>query len=248
MISAVASAATREMSASVPPGGSSMSSSELAKSSAGTKALGMAESSSADRTKKAPAAAMIFQRLATDQRRAARYRVITGPSPWWTASESACSEYAASTGVISRATSSEKKTAAATVRPNCRKYCPVTPSMKLTGRNTAMIVNDVATTARPISSAASMAARKPLLPMRMCLTMFSISTMASSTSTPATSDRPSSVTPFSVNPMACMKAKVGTADSGIASAEMTVARQLRRNIQTTITARVEPSSRVLIDE
>ena len=68
------------------------------------------------------------------------------------------SAYAASTGVMSRATISEKNTAAATVRPNCLKYCPMMPPMKLTGRNTAMMVKEVATTARPISSAASRAA------------------------------------------------------------------------------------------
>ena len=38
-----------------------------------------------------------------------------------------------------------------------------------------------------------------------------------------------------------MNANVGTADSGIASAEISVARQLRRNSQTTATARIEPS-------
>jgi hypothetical protein len=65
--------------------------------------------------------------------------------------------------------------------------------MKLTGRNTAMMVKEVATTARPISSAASMAARKQLFPMRIWRTMFSISTMASSTNTPATRDSPSRV-------------------------------------------------------
>ena len=140
-----------------------------------------------------------------------------------------------------RATSNEMNTAAATVRPNCLKYCPLMPPMKLTGRNTAMMVNEVATTASPISSAASMAARKPLLPMRMWRTMFSISTMASSTSTPATKDNDSSVIPLSVKPIHCIKAKVGMADKGMASAEMSVARQLRRNSQTTATARIEPS-------
>ena len=62
------------------------------------------------------------------------------------------------TGVISRAIISEKNTAAATVRPNSRKNWPVMPPMKETGRNTAMMTAEVATTARPISSAASIAA------------------------------------------------------------------------------------------
>ena len=39
-----------------------------------------------------------------------------------------------------------------------------------------------------------------------------------------------------------MNQKVGIADSGMASAEMTVARQSRRNRNTTITARIAPSS------
>ena len=149
---------------------------------------------------------------------------------------------------MSRATSSEKKTAAATVRPNCLKYWPVMPGMKLTGTNTAMIVAEVATTARPISSAASSAAWKPVLPMRLWRTMFSISTMASSTSTPATSDSASRLTWLSVKPIICMNAKVGIADNGIASAEIAVERQSRRKNHTTMTARMEPSTSALIAE
>ena len=63
------------------------------------------------------------------------------------------------TGVSSRATMREKNTAIATVRPNCRKYCPGMPPMKLTGANTATMVIEIAITARPISSAASSDAR-----------------------------------------------------------------------------------------
>src|SRR5258708_4186826 len=147
-----------------------------------------------------------------------------------------------------RATSSEMNTAVATVRPNCLKYWPLMPLMKLTGRNTAMMVNEVATTASPISSAASSAAWKPLLPMRICLTMFSISTMASSTSTPATRERPNSVMVLIVNPINCMNANVGIADSGIANAEIKVARQLPRKNQTTTTASTEPSTSASNDE
>ena len=60
---------------------------------------------------------------------------------------------------MSRATSSEKITAKATTRPNCLKYWPAMPPMKLTGTNTATMVKVMAITARPISSAASSAAR-----------------------------------------------------------------------------------------
>ncbi len=61
--------------------------------------------------------------------------------------------------MISRATSSENSTAIATVRPNWRKYWPGMPGMNETGTNTATMVKVVAMTARPISSAASIAAR-----------------------------------------------------------------------------------------
>lgn len=71
------------------------------------------------------------------------------------------------TGVIKRATNGEISTAMATEMPNWRKNWPGTPDMKLTGTNTATMASVVATTARPISSAASMAACQADLPMRM---------------------------------------------------------------------------------
>jgi len=77
--------------------------------------------------------------------------------------------------------------------------------------------------------------------MRMWRTMFSISTMASSTSTPATRLSASSERKLSVKPIRSMNQKVGIADSGIASAEITVARQSRRNRNTTMTASTAPS-------
>ena len=58
-----------------------------------------------------------------------------------------------------RATTSENSTATATVRPNSRKYSPMMPPMKETGVNTATMAAVVATTARPIESAPSSAAR-----------------------------------------------------------------------------------------
>ncbi len=77
--------------------------------------------------------------------------------------------------------------------------------------------------------------------MRMCRTMFSISTMASSTSTPATRLSASSDRKFSEKPSRSMNQKAGMADSGIAIAEISVARQSRRNSQTTRTANTAPS-------
>ncbi len=68
-------------------------------------------------------------------------------------------KYAASTGVTKRAAKSEKNTCTDTVMPNCLKNCPAMPDMKLAGAKIAMIVSEIAITARPISSAASRAAR-----------------------------------------------------------------------------------------
>ena len=61
-------------------------------------------------------------------------------------------------GVSTRATMSEANTASEAVQPNCLKKRPATPLMKAVGRKTAIRVKVVATTASPISSAASMAA------------------------------------------------------------------------------------------
>ena len=66
--------------------------------------------------------------------------------------------------------------------------------MNAVGRKTATSVNVVATTARPISSTASIAASTGVLPRPRWRSMFSISTIASSTSTPTTSASDSSVT------------------------------------------------------
>jgi len=141
-----------------------------------------------------------------------------------------------------RATTSEKNTAIAAVQPNWTKNLPAMPGMKAVGRNTAIRVKVVAITARPISSAASSAACNGLLPMRMWRTMFSLSTIASSTRMPTTSDSASSVTTLSVKPSRYIAAKVGMIDSGSATAATKVARQSRRKNQTTITARTAPSS------
>ena len=77
--------------------------------------------------------------------------------------------------------------------------------------------------------------------MRMWRTIFSISTIASSTSTPATRLNASSEMLFRVKPIMSMNQKAGIADSGMASAEIMVARQSRRNRKTMTTASTAPS-------
>ena len=60
--------------------------------------------------------------------------------------------------MISRAHNSENSTWTETVMPNCLKNWPGTDCMKLAGTKIATMVRLMAMTARPISSAASMAA------------------------------------------------------------------------------------------
>src|SRR5277367_6874042 len=85
---AVAAADTLAVSSSVPPGGSSMTSCALEKSSGGTNEVGMIVKHATDRKKNTAPAAMVFQRFATHQRNSARYRVMIGPSVSCTATES----------------------------------------------------------------------------------------------------------------------------------------------------------------
>ncbi|CKT11870.1 Uncharacterised protein [Mycobacterium tuberculosis] len=72
--------------------------------------------------------------------------------------------------------------------------------------------------------------------------MFSISTIASSTSTPMTRESERRVTVFSEYPASAMKAKAGAMDNGSAAAAIQVARMSRRNHPTTRTASTAPSS------
>ena len=140
-----------------------------------------------------------------------------------------------------RATTSEKNTEIAAVHPNWTKNLPTIPVMNAVGRKTAISVKVVAITARPISSAASIAAWNGVLPICRWRMMFSISTMASSTRMPITSDSESSVTTLIAKPKMYITPKVGMIESGKAVAETKVARQSRRKNQTTSTASSAPS-------
>ena len=119
--------------------------------------------------------------------------------------------------------------------------------MKAVGRNTATRVNVVAMTARPISSAASMAAWYGVFPILRCRAMFSTSTMASSTSIPTTRARARSEMMFRVNPAKYMTINAGMMERGRAVAEMTVALKSLKKNQTTTTASMPPSRRRCMD-
>ena len=116
----------------------------------------------------------------------------------------------------------------------------MTPRMVATGTKTARIDAVVATTASPISSVASLAAWRGVLPIRRCRWMFSMTTMASSMRMPIDSDRASMLSMLKVKPIARMNANVATTEIGKASAAMKVARPSCRNRKMMRTARIAP--------
>ena len=102
----------------------------------------------------------------------------------------------------------------------------------------------VAMTASPMSAVAARAASNGAI--RFSSTkrkMFSSTTMASSITMPTISTRASIVTLFSVKPSAHIMPNAEMTDAGMATAAMTVERQLRMNANTTSEARMLPSTR-----
>ena len=89
-----------------------------------------------------------------------------------------------SIGTRVSATTEENATAAARVMPNSPKITPMRPGARATGRNTDTSTTVVAITAKPIWRLPSMAASSGGLPCSRWRTMFSSTTMASSTTRP----------------------------------------------------------------
>ncbi len=101
-------------------------------------------------------------------------------------------------GVRVSETSPETSTATPMTTANSWSSRPITPPMKSTGRNTAASDKVIETMVKPISREPLMAASSRLSPASMWRTMFSSTTMASSTTKPtprvrAISDRLSMV-------------------------------------------------------
>jgi hypothetical protein len=184
------------VSSSDAPGASSTESVVKPLSPAGENAVDNSGKSASIEKITALATPSVHQRCARHQRTRSRYHAMMCAGR----SGRSCGfkKYAAIIGVSVRATSNEQSTATTTVKLNGLKNSPPIPLMNATGTNTAQIVNVVATTARPISIAASIAASLGFLPMRKWRTMFSTSTIASSTKMPTTRDSASSVKIFSV--------------------------------------------------
>ena len=116
--------------------------------------------------------------------------------------------------------------------------------MNATGTKMTTSDSVVAMTARPISAVALIAASCGVAPFSsMYRKMFSSTTMASSMTMPIASESASIVMLLSVKPSARITAKVPMIEVGIASAAMTVTRQLRMNRSTTSAASRPPRIR-----
>ena len=120
------------------------------------------------------------------------------------------------------------------VSANSRNMRPTSPVMNSSGMNTAMSETVSEITVKPISLAPLSAASNGPSPSSMWRTMFSIITIASSTTKPvpmvsAISDRLSSEKPQNhITP------KVAISDSGNVTPAMMVARMVRRKTSTTM--------------
>ena len=144
------------------------------------------------------------------------------------------SRIAESDGARVNALNAEIEMENAIVSANWRKRIPVVPGKNATGRNTATSTSEVAMTA-PVTSfmaveAALCASRSPSWMWRW---MFSITTMASSTTSPVARVMPNRVRVLMENPSSLTKANVPTSETGIVTAGMMVLRQSSRKMKIT---------------
>ena len=140
-------------------------------------------------------------------------------------------------GVSVNDTIADATTAMVSVSANSRNMRPTKPVMNSNGMNTAISDSVSDMTVKPISLAPRSAASSGFSPFSMWRTMFSIMTIASSTTKPvpmvsAISDRLSSE-----KPQNHMTPNVAISDSGSATPAIMVARTVRRKISTTSTTR-----------
>src|SRR3569833_2365187 len=147
-------------------------------------------------------------------------------------------------GVSVSDTTAEATTAMVKVSANSRNMRPTRPVMNRSGMNTAISDRVSEMTVKPISRAPRSAASSGGSPSSIWRTMFSIITIASSTTKPvpmvsAISDRLSSE-----KPQNHMTPKVAISDNGSATPAMIVALIVRRKTNTTITTRATLSASV----
>src|SRR5437879_10703049 len=119
----------------------------------------------------------------------------------------------------------------AIVSANCRKRIPVVPGNSATGTNTATSTSDVAITAPATSFIATDAALcGSVIPSTICLSTFSITTIASSTTSPVASVIPNSVSVLIEKPSNFTKTNVPINETGMVIAGINVLRQSCKKI------------------
>ena len=138
----------------------------------------------------------------------------------------------------------EMRVDTAMVTANWRKNWPVIPPRKQHGTNTAERTRVIARTGPVISSIALIVAVRASSPVAICRSMFSSTTIASSTTMPIASTSPNRVRLLSVNPIADMIANVPMSDTGTSIIGRIIARQSCRNSSTTMATRMTASRRV----
>ena len=134
-------------------------------------------------------------------------------------------------GVSVSDTKADTRTDDATTRPNSRNKRPVIPCRKITGKNTTASVTVVEMIANVISDDPFSPASRGSSPCSMRLKMFSIITIASSTTNPVARTTPKSVRRLMEKPKSHRKKNADTSDTGIATTGMIVARHERRNMK-----------------
>ena len=149
-------------------------------------------------------------------------------------------------GVRLKLTISDTRIATVAVTPKEKRKRPEIDDINDTGRKTTTKLKVVAVTAMPMSLVASIAAwRGDMRFSSMKRKIFSSTTMASSITTPTISTRASIVMLFKVKLNRRIAPKVEMMEAGIATAAITVARQLRMKSSTTNEANIEPRIRCI---
>ncbi len=122
---------------------------------------------------------------------------------------------------------------------------PMKPPMNSSGTNTAISDAVIDTIVNPISLAPSSAACRRDLPMSRWRTMFSITTIASSTTKPIEITSAISVRLSSVKPSAYITMNAPASDSGTESPAITVGATRRRNSSIVMMTRARLISSVI---
>ena len=143
-----------------------------------------------------------------------------------------------------RETNRETPMATLSVTANSRKRRPTMPGNMRMGMKTATSEALIESTVKPISLAPSMVAAKGFIPPSIWRAMFSMTTMASSTTKPVEMVRAMRDKLSRLYPKRYITPNVPTSERGTAILGMMVAQTLRRKTKTTRMTRVMEMMRV----